>query len=604
MNREWPPEPSKSASDTDRKQELRKELDSLNTKERVTKGGSMDHDKHEKEVLNREDEIRALEKQEAEQASEEVRADRIAEIRKRLTSLEKEAAQPRAGVLERVEPKILALEEEIRVLERNDAVENIAAAESSPRASKSSVEVAHPLDSEKANLAKLIEKYDSPSTTPETKQEIRERLKQLMQQVEGNQKPKSLTPEEQEALAKKFSPEAAAATIQSGILEADLSTEPAVEENIAADPSLTDPSGSAEKVDDEPAFMKKIKRPLDLKGKYGDAVIENTESGKVVKKIPATQKPAKKVSKQSLWAFIGGGAGIASLGALLGLVASPNTAEKTSAELKKNTQKPAATRTSAEASVPAPKMPSGVKVEQGKDGAPAKVIIERKATSKAEVLTAVPAVPSADTQSEAERTEWTKQFNIWMAKNYPQGYDAKKANKVRIEMVKGVEQVRSMKYPIDVASLPPADAEASTPLSPKSMPTHIQSEVTQQQRSAVESRRDRFPAPSLEASSTEARSGFEVKEGETHLYAIVDKGEPGGKALVLYGGGDTSSQAFVDKINEFARKYPNRAIYYNSGTSVYSATFDGSSVTANLIPRGGSLLEMQLDPATFVEMLG
>ncbi|MEK7099548.1 MAG: hypothetical protein AAB883_00190, partial [Patescibacteria group bacterium] len=81
---------------------------------------SMDHDENEKEVLAREQEIHALETETKKAAEATDRSEEITTIRKRLKGLEKEAAEPRAGVLERVEPQILALEDQIRALEKGE----------------------------------------------------------------------------------------------------------------------------------------------------------------------------------------------------------------------------------------------------------------------------------------------------------------------------------------------------------------------------------------------------------------------------------------------------------------------------------------------------
>ncbi|MEK7100012.1 MAG: hypothetical protein AAB883_02655, partial [Patescibacteria group bacterium] len=66
---DFPPKLPKSDDNAERQAKLRAELTTLEKKERRTKAGSMDHDQNEKEVLAREQEIRALET-EAKKAAE------------------------------------------------------------------------------------------------------------------------------------------------------------------------------------------------------------------------------------------------------------------------------------------------------------------------------------------------------------------------------------------------------------------------------------------------------------------------------------------------------------------------------------------------------
>lgn len=431
------------------------------------------------------------------------------------------------------------------------------------------------------------------------------------------------------AAAQPADPEAAARAYQTGEAVGQSGPATSAERDELLLTNRADGTDRAKEGYVEPEFMKKLRRQGKRPLVFGDAPAQDSEEGTTdgandaedammlgaggvlarqaggkKKRSARAKKTAaksgaktKKKSKKGL--LVGGVAGVGALGALIAFLGfGSDGAKQTSTELKKGTQKAAAARTVKQASVPSPKLPQGMKVVQGKDGAPATVIIER--TAQSGTVTAMPEVPAADSQSETERTEWTKAFNTWMAKNYPQGYDAKQANKVRIEMVRGAEKVRGKLYPIDVASLAPKEIQKRTAKAP---PVRVVESNTPSP-SATRERQIEVPQAAMRHTAPEVRNGFEVSESETHLYAIRDEDEPGGKALVVYGGGDTGNQAFVDKINAYARQYPNRAIYYNSGTSVYSATFDGNSVTANLTPRGGTMLEMQLDPSTFVEKLG
>lgn len=195
---------------------------------------------------------------------------------------------------------------------------------------------------------------------------------------------------------------------------------------------------------------------------------------------------------------------------------------------------------------------------------------------------AASAAPSAMTASAELKQHWDPAFNNW--EHEKKGQSQATPNSVKLPKMAG-DTGYTITAP--VVDYPPA------PGAPRS-----------------ESARPAAEVPSKKLESTK----LEVDPSVTHLYSIPDASEPGGEALVVYGGRSAASEGFMAKVRAFAEAHPGRTIYFDSAEPtivdgkevrwVAGAIFNDGVFAADTLPTRPDFVGVQLDPAAFTKKIG
>ncbi len=104
-----------------------------------------------------------------------------------------------------------------------------------------------------------------------------------------------------------------------------------------------------------------------------------------------------------------------------------------------------------------------------------------------------------------------------------------------------------------------------------------------------------------------------VEPAVTHLYGVPDESAPGGRQLLVYGGGDATNNEFLRRVQELAREHPGEKIYFEAGKLtmyngipqkwITSAVFDPrTGFHVGVTPEGPEMIGV-IDPQAFTSRI-
>ncbi len=100
-----------------------------------------------------------------------------------------------------------------------------------------------------------------------------------------------------------------------------------------------------------------------------------------------------------------------------------------------------------------------------------------------------------------------------------------------------------------------------------------------------------------------------IEPAAPHLYTAPDEFAPGGRQLIVYGGGNASDQGFMSRVQQLAREHPGEKIYFEAGEPtmyngipqkwITSAVFDPrSGFRIGITPESPEMIG-RIDPQSF-----
>ncbi len=171
----------------------------------------------------------------------------------------------------------------------------------------------------------------------------------------------------------------------------------------------------------------------------------------------------------------------------------------------------------------------------------------------------------------------------------------------------------TLTQPDELDSTLPSEPAAQVPEQvPPSAPVPEQATVTPPAPEQLPPATPEAPAhPALEPFVNEHQ--VPVEPAVTHLYGVPDESAPGGRQLLVYGGGDATNNEFLRRVQELAREHPGEKIYFEAGKLtmyngipqkwITSAVFDPSSgFSIGVTPEGPEMIGV-LDPQSFTSRI-